>query len=106
MPVSNPLISTGLFQLLSSSHEATTLFKLLALSQLFFLLQDRNYFEVISDAHSKILFDQLMIELDKERLYCFYDIKNEWCYTIEEFLGKFAGTGFRKNILIIQKFYE
>jgi len=97
---------SGLFQLLSTSHEGTTLFKLLALSQLFFLISDRNYFEVISDSHSEILFKQLMIEMKKERIYCFYDIKNEWCYTIQDFLAKFTGLGFRKNILIIQKFYE
>lgn len=91
--------------MISNEHEKTTLFKLLGLGHLFFLLRDRTYFELINDDHTGILFGLLEIKIDSE-LYCYYEIKNEWKYTVEDFLAKFGGVAMRKSLLVIQKFYE
>lgn len=91
--------------MISNEHEKVTLFKLLGLGHLFFLLRDRNYFELINDDHTGILFGLLEIKIDSE-LYCYYEIKNEWKYTVEDFLVKFGGISMRKSLLFIQKFYE
>ena len=94
-----------LFFLLVSKHQETTCFKIMSLCHLFWLLNERNFFEYVSDKQCGELLTMMQIRILSDD-YCYYDIKNEWRYTIEEFLGKFQEASLRKNILSIQKFYE
>lgn len=94
-----------LFYLLVTKHHETTYFKILALCHLFSLLNERNFFEYVSDKQCGELLTLMQIKINTDD-YCYYDIKNEWRYTIEEFLGKFQEASLKKNIISIQNFYE
>ena len=66
-----------IFKLISSKHEAVTLFKIHSLCHLFFLLIERNYFELLNDTHIEILFMTMEIQITTED-YCYYEIKTQW----------------------------